>query len=363
MTKRQAPPVKKAVPAKAEIDPLKVVDTKWTPFSLEGIDVRLFRARYYNASGNEVMRPGVPKVDPNYVWRPTMVREFAWATFPHDAADPTDTKLWTPCLFSGPKGSGKTSFVVQMAAHCNVPIFRINLNVGTSVRHLKGRVGAVAGQTVLVPGVATMAMEQGGWLILDELSGATPPVALSLFPILETDGDVIIEDAQPPRYVRRSPAFRAFATDNVIGASREEDRFSYSGTNPDINEALLDRIGSLIEVDYMSPSQEHTMVCAKVPQIDSEDLEGMIRVATSIRESREISGGFSSRMVIEWSRRVAAGACDAKGRITNPEGDSKILNCAYSAFLHKQKSTVERDAMIEVIKRVFVCDDSDKSEV
>lgn len=354
--KRPAPPT-----SKPKADPLKVVKTTFESFALEGIDVRLFKASYFNADGDEIMRPGVPKIDPNYVFRPVMVREFAWATFPHDASDPTDTKLWTPCLFSGPKGSGKTSFVIQMAAHCNVPVYRINLNVGTSVRHLKGRVGAVNGQTVLVPGVATLAMEQGGWLILDELSGATPPVALSLFPILEPDGEVIIEDAQPPRYVRRSPYFRIFATDNVIGASREEDRFSYSGTNPDINEALLDRFGSLIEVDYMNPEKEHNMVIAKVPQIDSVDLEGMIRVATAIRASREISGGFSSRMTIDWARRVAAGKCDKKGRITHEEGDNRILLSAFTAFLNKQKSSVERDAMVEVIKRIFVCASDDTS--
>ncbi len=344
-------------------DPMKVVETQWEPFALEGIDVRLYRAKYLNADGEEIERAGVPAVDPNYVFRADMVREFAWATFPHDASDPTKTDLWTPCLLSGPKGSGKTSFVVQMAAHCNIPVFRINCNVGTSVRHLKGKVGAANGHTVFVPGAATMAMESGGWLILDEISGATAPVALSLFPILEPNGEVLLEDAQPPRYVRRDPAFRVFMTDNVIGAAREEDRFSYAGTNPDINEALMDRIGSFIEVDYMERADEHRMVTAKVPTIDGDDLEAMIRVASAVRASREISGGFSSRMLVDWARRSAAGSCDRKGKITVEEGDARILAAAYPSFLCKQKTSVERDAIIEVIQRTFVVDgDEDGTE-
>ena len=345
MASRNTPPQTKPAPKKPSDN--TVARTEWKPFKIDGIDVRLFRATYYNAAA-------VPKIDPSYVFRADMVREFAWAVWPHDQGE------WTPCLLTGPKGSGKTSFVLQMAARCNVPVFRTNLNVGTTVRHLKGRIGAQQGNTVYVPGLATMAMEQGGWLLLDELSGATPPVALCLFPILEPDGSVALEDAQPIRYVRRHEDFRVFATDNTIGASMEEARFEYSGTNPDVNSALLDRFGSMIEVGYMDRPDEHRAVAGKVGNIDSDDLEGMVRVAHSIRESREVGSGFSTRMLIEWARRVAAGQQLADGTIVasaDMDEDTYILNCARAAFLNKQKSSVERDAIEEVIRRVFRTED------
>jgi len=318
------------------------VTYNWKDHALDGVDVRLRRC-----TGKK--RPGVPAADPSYVFRENMVREFAWATWPHDDGP------WTPCLLSGPKGSGKTSFVEQIAARCNVPVFRTNLNVGTTVRHLKGRQGAEAGRTVFIPGIVTMAMEQGAWLLLDELSGVTPPVALSLFPVLEPDGKVLLEDAQPPRYVRRHPDFRIFCTDNTIGAAQEEARFSYTGTNPDLNEALLDRIGSLIEVGYLEPELEHKAVAAKIPTIEATDLACMINVASAVRGSDEIGGGFSTRMLVEWARRAASGSIDARGVIhrPDPEDDSYILDAARSGFLNKMKSTVERDALIEVIRREF----------
>lgn len=292
-------------------------------------------------------RPGVPVVDPNYVFRPALVRELAWAVWPHDGG------LWTPTLIVGPKGSGKTSLVLQIAARSNIPVMRVNLNVGTTVRHLKGRVGAEDGATTFVPGVVTLAMEQGAWLILDEISGATPPVALSLFPVLEPQGEVLLEDAQPPRYVHRHPDFRVFATDNVLGAEQEDTRFSYGGTNPESNEALLDRFGSTIQVGYMAPEMEFNAVKAMVPRVRENDLEGMIRVARAVRESADIGLAFSFRMLVEWARRVAAGHINADGTVRAFTTDKELLDAAGPAFLNKVRSKIERDAVIEVVRRIF----------
>lgn len=331
----------------------------WKPYAIPGIDVRLFKAIHKDDDGDEIVPFGVPTIDPNYVFRGDLVREVAWAVFPHDNPKPYHADDWAPCLLAGPKGSGKTSLVLQLAARLNIPCWRVNLNVGTSVRHLKGRVGAEPGRTVFIPGVVTAAMEQGGWLVLDEFSAATPPVALSLFPVLEPTGAVLLEDAQPPRYVRRHPSFRVFATDNVLGCSMEADRFSYAGTNSDMNEALLDRFGSFIEVPYMDKDTEMTCVASKVRDLDGDTLEGLIRVADSVRQSREVSGGFSTRMLLDWARRVAAGRVNAKGKpMPEAEDDTHILNAALGAFLRRQKSSVERDAIIEVIRRVFVIDNA-----
>lgn len=351
MATRKPPTAKKA---KTKTAP----KTTWKPFSIPGINVRLYKATHFDSDGDQVIPHNVPKIDPNYVFREDLVRELAWAVWPHDNKKPYHAPNWTPCLLAGPKGSGKTSLVLQIAARCNIPCWRVNLNIGTSVRHLKGRIGAEPGRTVFVPGVATAAAEAGGWLILDEFAAASPPVTLSLFPVLEPDGAILLEDAQPPRYVRRHPAFRVFATDNALGAGMEEDRFSYAGTNADMNEALLDRFGSMIEVPYMDAKTEHTCVSAKVPDIDGDTLEGLIRVADSIRKSNEISGGFSTRMVLDWARRVNAGWIDAKGRtIEQGDDDVNILNAAMGAFLRRQKSSIERDAIVEVIRRVFALEE------
>jgi cobaltochelatase CobS len=342
-----------------EADPNRIVSVEWTPFTLDEIpDVRLYRATFRNADGDEVKPHGVPRVDPSYVMREDLLREVAWAIWPHDNAQPEAADDWTACLLAGPRGSGKTSLVLQLAARCNVPVFRTNLTVGTTVRHLKGRVGAQEGRTVFVPGVATMAMEAtAAWLLLDEVTGCAPPVALSLFPVLEPDGAVLLEDAQPPRYVRRSPYFRVFCTDNVLGWRMEEQRHDYSGTNADQNVALLDRIGSTVHVPYMTFEQEHKAISAAVPTIDGMVLSGLIHVATKVRQQGQIVGGMSLRMMINWARRCAAGRLNGDGTATPWEtvsvDDQWVIDCARGAFIERMSSKVDADAIEEIIRHTF----------
>ena len=313
----------------------------WEAHAIPGINVLLRR-------WTGTPRSGVPVIDPGYVFREDLVRELAWSAWPHDGGAPMN------CLLVGPKGSGKTSLVLQVAARCGIPVYRVNLNVGTTVRHLKGRPAAENGGTMFVPGVATMAAEEGAWLVLDELSGVTPPVALALLPILEPDGAILLEDEQPPRYVQRHPDFRVFGTDNTIGAEQEEGRFSYAGTNSDMNEALMDRFGTTIQVGYLDPVKEVAAIRAVVPGIDMDDLEGLIRVARACRSQSDLGVSFSHRMLVDWARRVAAGVVGADGVMLPPSvDDSRILQAAYPAFLTRMRSRVERDAVAEHIRRIF----------
>lgn len=321
--------------------PTKKRKLEWENFSLPDINVMLRRRKGPRTEN-------VPEIDPAYVFREELVREIAWSAWPPNGYRPL------PVLFTGPKGCGKTTIIEQVAAHCNIPVFRINLNVGTSVRHLKGHRGAVPGKTVFHRGVATRAMEAPvAWLILDELSGATPPVALSLFPILEHSGAVLLEDAEPPRYVRRSPFFRVFATDNTIGAGQEATRFNYGGTNPEVNEALLDRFGSFTEVGYLDPEKEHEAVKALVPQLNDMMLESMIRTFGMLRLST-IDFSFSTRMLINWGQRLAASPVDTTGhsRPVELHDSAMVVHHARQAFLNSMRSTLDRDAALEIIRRV-----------
>ena len=321
--------------------PSPVKRGEWEPYAIPGIDVRLYR---YSGARHSL----VPHVDAYYRFREPLVREVAWSVWPHDGGAPT------PMLITGPKGSGKTSLIMQIAAHCNVPVFRININVGTTVRHLKGHGGVAHGATVFHDGIATSAMEVGGWLLLDELSGATPPVALSLFPVLETDGAVLLEDAEPPRYVSRHSDFRVFATDNAIGAEMEESRFSYAGTNPDQNEALLDRFGSTIHVEYLAPDEEFGFILSKVPDIDVSDLEAILRIARNVRETKSIGATISMRTTWQWARRVAAGKVHATGATMKAaRSDVAVFEAAFPTFLAKLRSVAERDVIVEVMRRIL----------
>ena len=294
--------------------------------------------------------PQVPTIEP-HVFTEEHLSEFATCVWPSDDGDPQ------PLLLSGPTGSGKTSFILQLAARCNVPVFRVNLNGGTTVRQLKGSLAVRDGATYFNPGVATMAMEFGGWLLLDELSAAVPPVAMSLFPILEPRGAVLLEQAQPVRCVTRHPHFRVFATDNTIGANMEAARFAYRGTNPDQNVALIDRFGGMCELTYLGQSEEFDIMLQKVPDIHDVVLEGLIRVANLVRDSED-APPFSTRMVENWARRIAM---VPYRELTTVEVNTKkyqsdpafIMSCASGAFLRKQRTNEQRTIIQEIIVRIF----------
>ena len=61
-------------------------------------------------------------------------------------------------------------------------------------------------------------------------------------------------------------------------------------------------------------------------------------------------------MLVSWARRVSSGWLNGKGKQVLPdyEDDRWVLECADRAFGSKQKTSAERVAMSEVIRRTFV---------
>lgn len=313
----------------------------WEPFQIDGLNVRCMRKK---GPAHQL----VPKLKP-YLFREAILRELAWAIWPHDGAPPS------PVLAVGPKGTGKTTLIKQLAARANQGVYRTNLSIGTTVKHLMGHRGAKDGSTVFYDGIVTRAMEEGLWLILDEVSGATPHVALTLFPVMESDGEVYLSEAEPARYIKRHPDFRIFMTDNVLGAAQEETRFNYSGTNPDQNEALLDRIHSTIQMGYPEPKEEHAIVRMNLPHLTeahADWVQLVIRIVSKIRADKQ-APAFSTRMVIEWVRRITAGRQDAAGKVYQLD-KAQIMQAAQYAFLSKMRSKGDETVVLEVISRALL---------
>ena len=140
---------------------------------------------------------------------------------------------------------GKTEFVFALAKLMGVEqVVRVNFHIGVTEQHLIGKTLAKDGETYFSYGIVPTLMQNGGWLILDELDYAQPEHNAVLQPILE--GQPLFIPQAGNVTIHPHPNFRIFATANTKG--RGDESQAYAGTNYQ-NASLLDRF-SKFEFSY-----------------------------------------------------------------------------------------------------------------
>ena len=155
-------------------------------------------------------------------------------------------------LLTGPAGSGKSQAVVQMAARLSAPLYVVNCSADTRGFNLLGSKGLHAGTTRFENGPVLEAYRRGAWLLLDEITAASPGVLQGLHTLLEQGPRFQREDGT---LVERGEGFQVFATSNVVGASAQQ-RQQYGG-NHVMNMATLSRFAIKLTVE---PPESSTLV-------------------------------------------------------------------------------------------------------
>lgn len=145
-----------------------------------------------------------------------------------------------PCLLVGDHGTGKSYAIKEAATKAKKKLYRVIVTQETTPEDLVFQYELKDGATVELKRELLTAVENGDWIVLEELNMASPAVLTMLNGLLETDAD--------SRYLRFKELeivphknFRLFATSNPT---------SYSGTNR-MNDALLSRfIVNKVQPDY-----------------------------------------------------------------------------------------------------------------
>jgi cobaltochelatase CobS len=241
----------------------------------------------------------IPECDETYVFREELVEMAAYCL---------DTT--TNCMLIGDAGAGKSSLVVQLAAHLRRPLRRLNLNGESDTTVLLGRDMPTMNKDgsrsmVYRRGPLAEAAEHGWWVLLDEIDAALQPVLFCLQQVLEDDGCLVLEDADAT-VIRPHKNFRIFATANTVGIAGR-NRMLYSGTSQRMNEATLDRFGVLIHVPYMEAAQEEIAIQNKVPTLDSDFVKAIVKIANDSRKNLQddrLSATFSTRRCIQWAQAM-----------------------------------------------------------
>lgn len=145
-----------------------------------------------------------------------------------------------PCLLVGQHGTGKSYAIRKAAEKADKKLSRIIVTQETTPEDLVFSYELKDGETKTVKRELLKAVENGDWIVLEEINMASPAVLTMLNGLLETD-----PESRYLRYLKKEikphKEFRLFATSNPT---------SYSGTNR-MNDALLSRfLVNKVEPDY-----------------------------------------------------------------------------------------------------------------
>lgn len=209
-------------------------------------------------------------------------------------------------LLSGGTGTGKTTSLMQIAAHIKQPVTRINLNGETRLSDILGKMQVADGKTFFEYGVLPTAMKEGHWLILDELDFADPAVLAILHPVLEANPILVLKE-NAGEVIVPHPNFRIFATANSVGAMGNRAE-AYDGTNK-LNDAFLDR-WQVIYVPNLLEKEEVRMLRSRFPGLQANHAKNIVKFANAVRANQgELAGftfgdNFSTRKVIAWANKT-----------------------------------------------------------
>ncbi len=124
----------------------------------------------------------------------------------------------TPILVTGKAGSGKTSLINEAARELNKlsSMIVLHLNEQTDAKSLIGlyTTSSEEGSFVWQPGVLTRAMEDGRWLLIENIDRAPSEVIGVLLPVIER-GELLLPSRKEK--VRAADDFRIFATMKTSG--------------------------------------------------------------------------------------------------------------------------------------------------
>ncbi|KAH9924312.1 midasin [Epithele typhae] len=211
-------------------------------------------------------------------------------------------QLPKPIMLEGSPGVGKTSLVAALANICGHSLCRINLSDQTDLVDLFGCdlpvEGGEPGQFAWKDAEFLRALQEGHWILLDEMNLAPQSVLEGLNAVLDHRGTVYIPELG--RSFVRHPSFRIFAAQNPL---------HQGGGRKGLPKSFLNRF-TKVYVQEMSPN-DLLLICRNLfPRYPEDLLQKMISYMSVLNEETMVMRSFARegapwefnlRDVIRWA--------------------------------------------------------------
>ncbi|KAI9068715.1 midasin [Trametes sanguinea] len=252
-------------------------------------------------------------------------------------------QLQKPIMLEGSPGVGKTSLVAALANMCGHHLCRINLSDQTDLVDLFGSdlpvEGGEPGQFAWKDAEFLRALQEGHWVLLDEMNLAPQSVLEGLNAVLDHRGTVYIPELG--RSFVRHPSFRIFAAQNPL---------HQGGGRKGLPKSFLNRF-TKVYVQEMS-SADLLLICRNLfPQYPSDLLEkmisymGVLNEETMVKRSFAREGApweFNLRDVIRWTTLLC--------KVEPPAHPSIYLS---SVILQRFRTPEDRSRALMLFTRIF----------
>jgi cobaltochelatase CobS len=244
--------------------------------------------------GLEPGLPGVPPVDPHYVFEADRLRQYCM--------------FWVggfrALMIEGDPAAGKTSFVEQIHARLNVPLHKVPCTPRTESYQIIGQLlPDEGGRLRWQDGPVLRACREGTSVLLDEYNVIDPGEATGLNMLLEGYSWTIPETNE---IITPAPTTRFFVTQNAV-----DSKAQVSGRN--VQDVANDDRFSYMQVDYLRPDLEKDLVerhlmGARINADVAKTIAGIcVEVANRVRQAfradaPDIEKPLSTRVVLRWAK-------------------------------------------------------------
>ncbi|CAK7204653.1 AAA ATPase midasin [Sporothrix eucalyptigena] len=210
-----------------------------------------------------------------------------------------------PVLLRGLPGSGKTSLVREAARELGMEagLVTLHLNEQTDAKTLIGlySAGTKPGSFQWRPGILTVAVQEGRWVLIEDLDRAPNEVMSTILPLIERR-ELLIPSRRET--IKASRNFRIFATvRTTLGLNGQETTRSLLG----------ERLWQQLSVQSMPPSELRQIVYDSFPSLHAlaADILAVFDQLTSLSSKKNtsisptaIERPMTLRDLMKWCRRL-----------------------------------------------------------